>query len=144
MKVSKPINPTKKNQSNTHTKNQKQKDIKLKGLRPTLRVKKRFLLLQTHFKDSSLEQTIELSEIIFAINAHLLKILGTMQYAQFGIWVVREKCDETTKQIVLKTTPKGVEYVRAALALGLKIKSHECRVEIVNISGTLKGVFNTS
>lgn len=112
------------------------KDTKLKGLRPTLRVKKRFLKVQIHSSNSSLL----LKDIIFALNSHLLKTLGTLFYAEFGVWIIKEKCDEKEKYIIIKSTPKGVEYVKTALILGFCVKQDECRAQILNISGTLKGL----
>ncbi|MFT4244706.1 MAG: Rpp14/Pop5 family protein [Candidatus Woesearchaeota archaeon] len=112
------------------------KDIKIKGLRPTLRVKKRFLLI----KYSSID--VDEKKIVFEINNHLLKILGTHQYGALGVWFVKEQCDIKKQLLVLKVATSGVELVQAVLALPFQTSGRDVRCEVLNVSGTLKGLKN--
>ena len=105
------------------------KDSKIKGLRPTMRVKKRFLLIKI------------ISSEIFDFS-QLLQILGSHQYGEFGIWIIKEQFNKKEQQIILKTTPQGVDKVIASLSLGISINSKQVRAKILNVSGTLKGLKN--
>lgn len=111
------------------------KDIKIKGLRPTLRIKKRFLLIRY-------KSNIELDEkkVLFEINNHILKILGTHQYGELGVWFVKEQCDIKQQLLVLKVSTSGVELVQAVLSLPFQISNQDVRCQVLNVSGTLKGL----
>lgn len=113
------------------------KDSKIKGLRPTMRVKKRFLLIKIISSE-----IFDFSQISFSINQQLLQILGSHQYGEFGIWIIKEQFNKKEQQIILKTTPQGVDKVIASLSLGISINSKQVRAKILNVSGTLKGLKN--
>ena len=108
-------------------------DSKIKGLRPTLRVKKRFLLVQIVAKES-----FDFKTLSFAINEHIIKILGAYSYGKFGIWILREQFEYKTQCLVLKCTPQSVDILRSTLTLLLQISNTPIRLKILNVSGTLK------
>lgn len=111
------------------------KDTKIKGLRPSMRIKKRFLLIEI-ISDNK----FEFSQISFAINQQLLQVLGTQQYAELGIWILKEQFNKKEQTLVLKTKPSGVDNIIATLSLGLDINSKKVRAKTLNISATLKGL----
>lgn len=113
------------------------KDSKIKGLRPTMRIKKRFLLVKIIS-----DEVFEFSQISYAINQQLLQVLGSHQYGELGIWLLKEQFNKKEQQIILKTTPQGVEKIIAVLSLGVSINSKKARAKTLNVSGTLKGVRN--
>lgn len=110
-------------------------DVKIKGLKPTLRVKKRFLLLQV-----TSEQQFDFKTLSYALNEHLLKVLGAHFYGEEALWIIREQFNQEKQQLVLKVKSSGVDKVKAALAFGIEIDKKIYRFEIKNISGTLKGL----
>lgn len=115
------------------------KDVKIKGLRPTLRVKKRFLLIKVHS-----EKKNNFKDLSYSINQHLLKVLGAYSYGKFGIWILRERYDEKNNTIVIKVIPQGVDLLLATLELGTEIEKSKVRFEVLNISGTLKQLYAKS
>ncbi|MCH8519389.1 MAG: hypothetical protein LAT82_01400 [Nanoarchaeota archaeon] len=116
------------------------KDIKIKGLRPTLRIKKRFLLIKYTTEVNSKTTQMDEKKLLFEINNHLLNILGTHQFGEFGVWFVKEQCDMKHNLLVLKVTTSGVEKVSAALSLGLTAGQNNVRCSILKVSGTLRGI----
>ncbi len=113
------------------------KDVKIKGLKPTSRVKKRFLLVKIHSNNSKLE----FKEISYLINQHILKILGAYSYGKLGIWILRERYDSEKNTIVFKVTPEGIDLLKATLALGIQHNSNQLKLEVLNVSGTLKQLY---
>ena len=116
------------------SKNTKVKDIKIKGLRPTLRIKKRFIYLKIHSKQNS----FDFKTLSYHINAHILNIIGAYYYGVYGIWILKEKCNEKNQLLVIKMNSKVCELLQAVLSLPITINNEQVRVEILNISGTLK------
>ncbi|MFP4401696.1 MAG: Rpp14/Pop5 family protein [Candidatus Nanoarchaeia archaeon] len=110
-------------------------DIKIKGLRPTMRVKKRFLRIRVI---SSTQ--FDFKTLSYAINNYLLKQLGVYEFGNVGVWIIREKFNQQDQELVLKVSVQGVEKVRAFLALPFSIEKHTVHCECQRVSGTLKGV----
>jgi RNase P/RNase MRP subunit POP5 len=110
-------------------------DVKIKGLRPTMRVKKRFLRLRVI---SSTQY--DFKTLSFAINNYLLKQLGVHMFANLGVWIIREKFDSKNQELILKVNVEGVDYVRAFLALPFEIQKEKVHCECEQVSATLKGV----
>ena len=81
-------------------------------------------------------------KILFEINNHLLKILGTHQFGEFGVWFIKEQCESKDNLYVLKVTTQGVDLVQAVLALPFQISGKDVKCEVLNVSGTLKGLKN--
>lgn len=133
MKSKKPIKKNKNYKSNTNSK--RIVDDKLKPIRPTLREKKRFVKVKIisdkkfSFKELS-ESLIE--EIIFYI--------GAIDFGKSGIWILRDKFNEKEQELILKVGTKKKDKLIGALALIKNIKNSKLKLEVVRVSGTLKGV----
>lgn len=110
-------------------------DVKIKGLKPTMRIKKRFLLLklQTNTK-------FDFKTLSYSINEHFLKVLGAHFYGKEALWIIREQFDYNSQEVVIKVKSSGVEMIQAALALGITINNTSYHFEIKHISATLKGL----
>ena len=111
------------------------KDVKIKGLRPTMRVKKRFLRIRVISQSE-----FDFKTLSFAINNYLLKQLGAYEFGNLGVWIIREKFNYKEQELILKVKIEGVEKVRAFLALPFTIDKSTIHCECQKVSGTLKGV----
>ena len=126
---------SKKKPNQTSNKKPSPKDSKIKGLKPTMRIKKRFLLIQINDSKKYDFQTLS-----YALNEHFLKVLGAHFYGKEALWILKEQFKEKDQQLVLKVKSSGVELVQATLALGIQVEQKTLRFEVINISGTLKGL----
>lgn len=112
------------------------KDEKLKVLLPTLRQKKRFLRVKIIS-----EEHFEFKELSEGVNEELLSLLGSIDFGMFGVWILRDKFDEKKQEFLLRVSIKGKEKTLSALALINKVKGEKIHLEILRVSGTLKGVY---
>jgi RNase P/RNase MRP subunit POP5 len=102
---------------------------KLKPLMPTLRVKKRFILLKITSPNCN---TFE--EISSKLSEQVLYFMGAIDYSQSGFWILKDTFNEKEKEIIVKTSVKLKDKVNCALSL-----IQDIEVEIKRVSGTLKG-----
>jgi ribonuclease P/MRP protein subunit POP5 len=112
------------------------KDEKLKVLLPTLRQKKRFLRVKIIS-----EEHFEFKELSEGVNEELLSLLGSIDFGIFGVWILRDKFDEKKQEFLLRVSIKGKEKTLSALALIDKVKTKKTHLEVLRVSGTLKGVY---
>ncbi len=110
------------------------KDIKLKGLLPTLRQKKRFIV----FKIES-NKKFDFKEISYCIIDNLIKFLGTVDFGKNGVWLIREKYDKEKNIGIIKTSIKLKDKTIVALSLIENINNEDVVIKILGVSGTLKG-----
>ena len=113
-------------------------DIKLKSLSPTLRQKKRFLKVKIIS-----DKKFEFKEISESLIDHLILYLGAIDFSKSGIWILRDKFDEANQTLILKCSTNKKDKLIAILTLFGKISNLNCKLEIINVSGTLKGVEKT-
>jgi RNase P/RNase MRP subunit POP5 len=111
------------------------KDEKLKPLRPSLRVKKRFLLLNIH----SSKQFSE-SELSKGLSSFLLEFLGVKTFGDSGFWFLKDKFNFKEQTAVVKISLSTQKDVVGALGFLEQIQGIPTRVDVVRISGTLKGL----
>lgn len=110
-------------------------ETKLKPLMPTLRTKKRFIKAklectkQYDFKDLSEKLT---KEIMFYI--------GAIDYGNGGIWFLKDKFDNKTQEFTIKVNINFKDKLIGALALITKLDNNDARINILKVSGTLKGL----
>ncbi len=106
------------------------KEEKLKTLIPTLRVKKRFLKVKIKaYKKLSFE------EVSKVLNQEVQFFMGAIDFSQSGFWILKDLFDEKKQELIIKTTTQLKDKVILSLSL-LK----DIDVEILRVSGTLKGV----
>ncbi len=106
------------------------KEDGLKTLSPTLRVKKRFIKIQIK---SDKKENFEM--ISKKINDTILFFMGAIDYSKSGFWILKDKFDFEKQELVLRV---GVEY-RDKLVTSISLIK-DLKVEIIRISGTLKGL----
>ncbi len=105
---------------------------KLKGLMPSLKEKKRYLRIKIH--SEGLNQKNPMNNIIF----ELKKILGVFDSAMAGLTPV--KTDFKNKEVILRTSAKSLDRVRAALLFITNLGTDKVILQTVKTSGTLKAV----
>ncbi len=90
-----------------------------KRLKPTMREKKRYVLIKTDSKEKA-EKAI-------------LEFIGVLGYSQSGIKFIK---DEKIKEgeIVLATNRESLNEIKASMMFK--------EIEVKKVSGTLKGLFN--
>jgi len=110
------------------------KDEKLKPLKPSLRVKKRFLLLKIISSKSFSESTLSKG-----LSSHLLTYLGVMGFGDCGFWFLKDLCNVSEQTAIVKISLSSQKNVLGALGLLTEIESIPTRIEVTRISGTLKG-----
>lgn len=117
-------------------KNKKQiKEIKLKSLSPTLRVKKRFIKIKIN-----LLENMDFDEISYVTQNSIQKLLGNIQASNSGFWILKDKFDYKNKIFIIKCSLLYTQNIIGCLALISKINKQEVRFDILRISGTLKGL----
>lgn len=110
-------------------------EIKLKPLLPTLRQKKRFIKIKI---ESS--KKFSFKEISEELIENIIIYLGAINFGKEGIWLLKDKFDFENQTIVLKVSTKSKDKLIGVLALINKIAKTECKLNILKVSGTLKGI----
>ncbi len=110
-------------------------DSKLKVLSPTLRQKKRFVLLK--IESSKQFDFKELSENLIE---ELIKYLGVVELGKSGIWLLRDKFDFEKQEIIIKVSTKSKDKLIGVLALIQNIGSCSIKIKTLKTSSTLKGI----
>jgi RNase P/RNase MRP subunit POP5 len=140
------------------------KEEKLKPLSPTLRDKKRYILVNFEVEKN---YSLSFKEINKIVNFYLIEFLGILDYGKAGIWLLQDKFNEKDNTFVLKVNVKYKDKVKGILSLinGFeinylddfikmnenlkdeidKIKSNLIKLRIkfnvLRVSGTLKSLF---
>jgi RNase P/RNase MRP subunit POP5 len=102
---------------------------KLKTLMPTLRVKKRFILLKF-----TSEKYTSFDDINAKLSEEILYFMGAIDYSQSGFWMLKDTFNSKSREVVIKTSVKLKDKVICALSL-----IQDIDLEIKRVSGTLKG-----
>jgi len=112
-------------------------DSKLKPLSPTLRQKKRFVRAKIICKSK-----LDFKIISENLMEELILFLGAVELGKAGVWILRDKFDFSKQEIVLKCSTKSIEKLVGVLSLVLSLgNNNPCKIEVLRVSGTLKGVF---
>lgn len=111
------------------------KDDKLKPLSPTLRQKKRFLLVEVESG-----KKFDFKELSENLIDEIILYLGAVEFGKSGIWILRDKFDYQNQRLVLKVSTKTKDKLIGVLSLIQKINNEPARLKILNVSGTLKGL----
>ncbi len=110
-------------------------DEKLKGVRPTLREKKRFMLLEI-----TSEKPFDFKTLSDSLYKELTFLLGSLKVGESGFWFIKDKFDEKKQRAVVKVGVKFDKEFRGAIALISELDKRKCKVEVKRVSGTLKGL----
>lgn len=117
------------------SKNSQIKETKLKPILPTLREKKRFIKIKLESKKKYDFKTLSNS-----LNKQILYYLGAIDFGKGGVWILKDKFDFEKQTTIIKVSTKFKDKLIASLALMTKIENDETKLEILRVSGTLKGV----
>jgi len=104
-------------------------------LKPSLRVKKRFLLLKI-ISSAPLTE----SSLSKGLSSHLLTYLGIKEFGECGFWFLKDKFDYDTQQAIVKISLSSQKNVLGALGFLEEIEGKKVRCDVIKISGTLKGL----
>ncbi len=105
----------------------------LKPLLPTLKEKKRYLA----FEIISKSKIKAFSEVSRAIWASTLSFAGTKGTAKMGIWVFPEKYNQEKQTGIIRVEHRGMDELKASLALINKIEEQPVIVRSLGASGIL-------
>lgn len=112
-------------------------DEKLKVLSPSLRLKKRFILIKINSN-----KKYDFKYLSDELSNSIIWYLGLIDFGKFGIWFLKDKFDYENQEMLIKVTTKGKSKLLAALSLINKIENNLINIDILKVSGTLKGVMN--
>ena len=105
----------------------------LKPLLPTLKEKKRYLA----FEIISKSKIKAFSEVSRAIWASTLSYAGVKGAARIGIWVLPEKYNPEKQRGLIRVAHRGLDELKASLALIKNIEEQPVIVRSVGASGIL-------
>ena len=113
----------------------------LRVLRPTLREKKRYILLEfiPIDKKSKIDKELMIKEILATIQ----KTFGTIGSGYFSLSLVKSKKTKQN-QIILRVNHLSVPFVIASLLFMKKMYSSNITVKIIKVSGTIKSLLSDS
>jgi len=112
----------------------KQKE-RLKILLPTLREKERYVSFQVIS-----EEPITYSDLESAIWNQLLDFYGEYGVSKTSMWLVKNLWDEKNQVGVIRCNNRSVSQVIAGLGLISRLGDIRVIVNILKVSGTLKGL----
>ncbi len=110
-------------------------DSKLKPLSPTLRTKKRFIRAKIVS-----DKKFEFKELSESILSQVIMFLGSIEISKSGFWILRDKFNEKNQELVIKVDTRTKEKLIGVLSLIQRIDKTPAKIEIIKVSGTLKGV----
>jgi ribonuclease P/MRP protein subunit POP5 len=111
------------------------KDEKLKPLSPTLRQKKRFVKIKIISNNK-----FSFDDISKYLSKEITFYIGAIDYSKAGVWFLKDKFDMNKQELIIRFGLKYKEKIVAALALISELNKVKVSIEIVKISGTLKGL----
>lgn len=110
-------------------------DIKLKPLIPTLRQKKRFVKVKIEAN-----RKFDFREISESLVEEIIFYIGAVDFGKSGIWILRDKFDYESQEIVLKVSVSMKDKLVGVLALVRKLGDCNVKLSVVRVSGTFKGL----
>jgi RNase P/RNase MRP subunit POP5 len=113
----------------------KKSDLKIKGVKPTMRQKKRFVATKI-----VLEKPMMFKDLASGLLYKLTFLLGSLDMSEHGVWILKDQCDEKNQVFVIKVSTKLKDKLLAALVLVDEINRFSAKCEILGVSGTLKGL----
>ena len=109
-------------------------ETKLKPLMPVLREKKRFLRIKMNTKFE-----LDFDRFSKGFLYEITYLMGAIDVGKAGIWMLKDKFDSEKKEFVVRCGVKFTKKFLAACLLISRIDSVECSLDVLRVSGTLKG-----
>lgn len=113
------------------------KEIKLKPIRPTLREKKRFIKIKVNTKFD-----FDFKRISKSLNDELLYYLGAIDFGASGIWILKDKFDYENQELIIRVSNEFTKKTIASFNLISRLDSVDVKIDVLKVSGTLKGLNN--
>lgn len=123
------------NKNNNKSQKSQIQDTKLKSLMPTLRQKKRFIKAKVESNEK-----LDFKEISENLIDEIISYLGLVDMGKAGVWILRDKFDFDKQEVVLKCSTKVKDKLIGVLSLVYKLGNKSVKINVVNVSGTLKGL----
>lgn len=116
------------------------KDVKIKGLLPTLREKKRFVVFQIEVLDQNRKNyKFNFDNLSKSLFNSLVKFLGTINLGKSGFWLVKDNYFKDKNSGLIKVSTKYKDNLIGALSLVENIDNVKVKVNVLGVSGTIKG-----
>lgn len=115
--------------------NKQNQDIKIKGLKPTLRLKKRFVLIKVNSK-----KKLDFANMSKLLNERLTYFLGAIDISKHAVWIIKDYFDLEKQEVLIKVSTKLKDKLIAAILLIEKLGKEDVKIETLKVSGTLKGI----
>lgn len=106
--------------------------MKLKGLLPSLREKKRYIAFSIKSADD-----ISFKEAKNEIETSMLKFIGELGFANTGPLFLKDWKD---MKGIVKVNTKYVDHTKAAMALIKEINGKKAKIESIAVSGVLNKI----
>lgn len=112
----------------------KNNNDKIKGVLPTLRQKKRYVVFKIEGK-----RKFTFQEISQSVLKHLITFLGSIDFGKGGVWLLRDQFNHEKQIAIVRTSTKLKEKTVGSLSLLKKINNENVKTTVLGASGTLKG-----
>jgi ribonuclease P/MRP protein subunit POP5 len=109
----------------------KNKMAKLKPLRPSLKERKRYVVIEIIS-----EGIIPLNEIINVINEQCLAFMGILTFGKAGVLVLKNQFRDNKG--IIRVGHKYVDHLKASLLMITQINKKNVNINIKGVSGILK------
>ena len=107
---------------------------KLKTLMPSLKEKKRYVV----FEVISKEGIKDFKQVYQAIWQKSNEILGKLETAKAGIWLLADKWNDKKQKGIIKVNNRYVDKLKAVFAMTETISNQKVILRSVGVSGILK------
>ena len=108
-------------------------DENIKMLAPTLRQKKRYLLVEI-----KCEKKLRFDEISKLLNKEVIYFFGAIDYTNSNFWILKDKFDFNKGTIVIRVSTKLLKKTITSLSLISKSSNLDIELNILKIGSTLK------
>jgi RNase P/RNase MRP subunit POP5 len=111
------------------------KDDKLKPLSPSLRQKKRFIKIKINSKNK-----FNFSYLSKELTDKLIYYMGAIDLSNGGVWFLKDKFNLENQELIIRVSTKLKDKFLASLLLIENLQNEKIKIEIIKVSGTLKGM----
>lgn len=113
-------------------------DDKLKPLMPTLRQKKRFIRVKIESKNK-----IDFKILSDNLTEEIILYLGLIDYGKGGVWIIKDKFNFEKQEFLIRISTEFKDKLLGALSLITKIEKENVKLNVIRVSGTIKGSLKT-
>lgn len=107
----------------------------MKNLQPAMRDKTRYLKFRIHS-----EKDVELPEFVNSFWDTAIDFIGSRTLSDASPWIIANKFDEENQEGVIRVKRGRVDEVKAVLTLIRDFNEEDGFVEVLKVSGAVRGV----